>query len=136
MRKDKGLYIGAIFVAMVVVVASVFLWSRRTINTSPKITPAQYEQQFANASSPYVLIDVRTPDEFASGHIAGAINISVQTLPDRLSEVPHDKPIVVYCHSGNRSAQAAVILSNAGYTNIFDLGGILAWTAAGLPTFQ
>jgi phage shock protein E len=147
MRKDKGrgkkqnqnkrlLLISASLVVIVVAAAGIFVWSRSTISTVPKITPVQYQHQFASAATPHILIDVRTPDEFASGYIDGAVNISVQTLPDRLSEVPRDKPVIVYCHSGNRSAQAASILSKAGYTNVYDMGGILAWTAAGLPTVQ
>lgn len=95
------------------------------------IDPAAYQAQFDDA--PHILIDVRTPQEFASGHIPGAINISVETLADRLSEIPEGQPVVVYCRSGNRSASAAQILAGAGYTDIYDLGGIIEWTAAGLP---
>ncbi|MFZ4816453.1 MAG: rhodanese-like domain-containing protein [Phototrophicaceae bacterium] len=95
------------------------------------ITPQQYQSEFANA--PHFLLDVRTVEEFNSGHISNAANISLQTLATRLAEVPQDQPIVVYCRSGNRSAQAAQILRDAGYTEIYDLGGILAWQSAGLP---
>jgi rhodanese-related sulfurtransferase len=77
---------------------------------------------------------VRTPAEFASGHIAGARNIAVQVLPQRLSEIPKDKPVVIYCRSGNRSKQAMRYLSQAGYNDLYDLGGIMAWQAQGLPT--
>jgi phage shock protein E len=119
----------------ILVTAGVFVWSMSKSTIVSKITPAQYTEQCTNVT-PHLLIDVRTPEEFASERIAGAINISLQTLPKRLSEIPHDIPVVLYCHSGNRSGQATSILSNAGYTNISDMGGILAWTAAGLPTVQ
>lgn len=132
---NKRLLIGVALIALIVIVGMV-VWTMTKTTTVPKITPAQYTAQYGNATVPHLLIDVRTSEEFATEHIAGAINISLQTLPDRLSEIPRDIPVVLYCHSGNRSGQAASILSNAGYTNISDLGGILAWTAAGLPTVQ
>jgi rhodanese-related sulfurtransferase len=92
----------------------------------------QYNQRFVDGED-HLLIDVRTPEEFASGHIPGAINISVQTLPDRLSEIAEDQTIVVYCRSGNRSATATDILVAAGYAPVFDLGGIQDWVSAGYP---
>lgn len=98
---------------------------------SQVIAPLNYVDQFE--STQHVLLDVRTPQEFNDGHIAGSINIAVETLAGRLDEVPRDQPIVVYCRSGNRSAQAAQILTQAGFTNVYDLGGIIAWEAAGLP---
>lgn len=73
------------------------------------------------------LLDVRTPEEFADGHIEGAVNVPVQSLRERLDEVPRDRPIVVYCQSGRRSAAAAAILEQAGYEAIHDLGGIGNW---------
>lgn len=97
-----------------------------------RIAPSEYQESFA-ANVDHILIDVRTPAEFSSGHIPGAINISVETLEQRLSEVSGDVPVVVYCRSGNRSAQAARILANAGYAQIYDLGGIVDWAAQGYP---
>lgn len=95
------------------------------------ISPAQYMAQFSTVE--HVLVDVRTVGEFQSGHIAGAANIPVETLAARLGELPKDKPIVLYCRSGNRSAQAARILRKAGYVDVYDLGGIIAWQAQGYP---
>jgi rhodanese-related sulfurtransferase len=100
------------------------------INT--KITPADYQAKFG-ANVDHVLLDVRTPQEFASGHIPGAANISIDELAGRLSEVPQDKPVVLYCRSGNRSNQAAQILDRAGHTQIYDLGGIIHWIQQGYP---
>lgn len=105
----------------------------QTASAVQDIAPAQYQQQFAQAAAPHLLLDVRTPEEFNSGHIPGAVNISVETLADRLSEVPRDQPVVVYCRSGNRSATAAQILAEAGYADVYDLGGITTWAAQGLP---
>jgi phage shock protein E len=74
------------------------------------------------------LVDVRTTDEFADGHLDGAVNIPVQDLEARLAEVgPKDKPVVVYCRSGGRSARAKRLLEGAGYTSVIDLGGIGNW---------
>lgn len=95
------------------------------------ISPQAYQDQFGASKAAHFLLDVRTPEEFASGHIAGAINISVDTLDQHLSEVPKDQPVIVYCHSGNRSAQATQILQNAGYGQIYDLGGVVQWQQAG-----
>ena len=74
------------------------------------------------------LIDVRTTDEFADGHLDGAINIPVQDLETRLADVgPKDKAVVVYCRSGGRSARAKRLLENAGFTSVIDLGGLGNW---------
>ncbi|HRW50677.1 MAG TPA: rhodanese-like domain-containing protein [Caldilinea sp.] len=100
------------------------------VNT--KIAPADYQSKFGSGSE-HILIDVRTPEEFASGHIPGSVNIPVDSLGQRLSEVPQDKPVVVYCRSGNRSNQAAQILDQAGYSQIYDLGGIVTWQQQGFP---
>ena len=102
------------------------------ILASEQITPLEYQNQFGDSSS-HLLIDVRTPEEFASGHIQNAVNISVETLQARLDEVPRGTPVVVYCRSGNRSASAAQILGEGGYQPVYDLGGIQDWVAQGLP---
>jgi len=99
------------------------------------ISPVAYNQEYA-PSTDHLLIDVRTRGEYAAGHIAGSVNIPVEELASRLDEVPQGQPIVVYCRSGNRSAQAAGILANAGYADIYDLGGIIAWQSAGYPLQQ
>ncbi|GIV71200.1 rhodanese-like domain-containing protein [Caldilinea sp.] len=102
------------------------------VKVKAKITPAEYQARFG-ANADHILIDVRTPEEFAGGHIPGAVNISVEQLAQRLSEIPKDKPVVLYCRSGNRSNQAAQILERAGYSQIYDLGGIITWAQQGYP---
>ncbi len=96
------------------------------------IGPNDYVSQFGEDAA-HILVDVRTPTEFESGHIPGAINIPVDSLANELDQLPADQDIVVYCQSGNRSVRASRILSDAGYGSIFDLGGIIQWRAAGLP---
>ncbi len=75
------------------------------------------------------LIDVRTPEEYAGGHIEGAKNIPVQVLDQRMGELGTDKArgVVVYCRSGRRSAQAAEALKAAGFVDVVDLGPMSAW---------
>ena len=87
-------------------------------------------------SNPSLLIvDVRTIQEFAQGHLKGAVNIPLSDLPLRSGELEKNKPILVYCHTGNRSAQASAILVKAGFTHIYNMeGGISAWTNSGYPT--
>ena len=83
------------------------------------------------------LVDVRTPAEFADGHIAGAVNIDIydNAFMDK-AEAALDKtrPIAIYCRSGKRSADAAARLADAGYQVTNLNGGILAWQDAHLPT--
>ena len=75
-----------------------------------------------------VLIDVRTPGEFQQHHIPGAINIPLQELERRLSELPNsDEEIVLYCRSGNRSSTARQILQRQGFEKVHDLGAITRW---------
>ena len=99
----------------------------------PVIQPQEYKARFMDGKQPHTLVDVRTAEEFREGHIPGAINIAVQELGGKLSKIPQDKPVVVYCRSGSRSANAAQSLLAAGYTEVYDLGGLLEWGRQGLP---
>ena len=78
----------------------------------------------------YIILDVRRADEYAGGHIPGAINIANESIgTDEIPELPDkDQLILVYCRSGNRSKQTAQKLVDLGYTNIVEFGGILDWT--------
>ena len=86
-----------------------------------------YEQLMTDNS--INLIDVREPSEFATGYIFGAQLIPLNTIESSIQNMitNKDTKIFVYCRSGNRSAQAAQILVNLGYTNVFDIGGIIDW---------
>ncbi len=72
------------------------------------------------------LVDVRTREEFASGHVAGARNIPLQELEARLGELPQGRKVVLYCRSGARSANAAGLLQRRGY-EVVDIGPMSAW---------
>lgn len=80
------------------------------------------------------VLDVRTPQEFAEGHVPGAKNISHDQLAARLGEVPRDKDVVLYCHSGRRAGLAADVLKANGYTRLSHLeGDMQGWVAKGRP---
>ena len=78
----------------------------------------------------YVILDVRTPEEYAERHIAGAVNLPNEEIgTEPIEELPDlDQLILVYCRSGNRSKQASEKLVKLGYTNVYEFGGINDWT--------
>lgn len=80
------------------------------------------------ATAGAVLVDVRTPEEYRSGHIPGSCNIPLQQL-ELVSAVAEkkDTALYVHCHSGARSRQAAAFLQSMGYTNVHNIGGITAY---------
>lgn len=79
-------------------------------------------QLSATVSKDAFLVDVRTPGEFASGTVPGAVNIPLDTLPTQLAKFNGKKTIVVFCRSGNRSAQAKNILVQNGFKNVINGG--------------
>jgi rhodanese-related sulfurtransferase len=98
-----------------------------------EISNQQAQAQRATGQS-LVFLDVRTPEEFASGHVPGAVNIPVKQLPDRLAELGKGDQLVVYCERGPRALAAVDTLSQAGYTDMSHMTGDMAgWRAAGLP---
>jgi len=68
------------------------------------------------------LVDVRTPGEFAGGHVSGSVNIPLNNLPAQLGKFKNKKNIVVFCRSGNRSGQAKIILEQNGFTRVVNGG--------------
>lgn len=84
--------------------------------------------------SDLVILDVRTASEYEDGHIEGAVNIPVQELSSRLDELSNEDELLVYCRTGNRSAQAVDILQDVGFTKIYHMNaGITGWIEAGYP---
>ncbi len=99
------------------------------------ITPTEASKMFAAKEA--VIIDVREQNEWDGGHIPGAIHVPVAQLNNRLAELEEykDRPVIMQCRSGRRSAQGAVALNAAGFNKLFNMeGGILAWEQAGLET--
>ena len=88
------------------------------------------------AESGVVTLDVRTPGEFAEGHIEGARLIDFQSgnFENEIATLDKNATYAVYCRSGNRSGQAVKVMQDAGFTNVFNLnGGVIDWANAGLP---
>ena len=95
------------------------------------LSPEKFEQKMNNID--VQLIDVRTPEEFAEGHLLHAININVNgdSFDSITAKLDKEKPIMVYCKMGGRSAKAASNLKQQGFKNISDLdGGITSWLEA------
>jgi hydroxyacylglutathione hydrolase len=104
------------------------------IRVIPRMTAPALAERLTESPAPRV-VDVRSEKEWQAGHLAGSINIPLTHLRDRLAEVPLDRPVVVHCEGGYRSAIGASLLAEAGRTNVHDLvGGIKAWLASKLPT--
>lgn len=83
------------------------------------------------------LLDVRTPGEYQQLRLDGARLIPIDQLVQRLAEVPRDRPILVYCAVGSRSAQVVNYLARRGYPELYNLyGGIYAWAQKGYPILQ
>jgi len=97
------------------------------------LTPDDFENQLSKSKQAQ-LIDVRTPAEYKDGHLKNAQNIDYknQAFKDQISKLDKTKPVFVYCLAGSRSAAAAEILHDNGFSEIYDMkGGYLKWTSAG-----
>jgi rhodanese-related sulfurtransferase len=82
-----------------------------------------------DAGEPHLLLDVREPDEIATASVAGATTIPMAEVPARIAELPTDRPIVVMCHAGGRSARVTAFLNGNGFPNAVNLaGGIDDWS--------
>lgn len=88
------------------------------------------------AAEARTLIDVRTPAETAEGHLDGALLIDLQApdFAEQVGALPRDEPYLVYCRSGNRSAEAIAIMTDLGFTDVVNGGGFDDLAAAGVPT--
>ena len=97
-------------------------------NTYEQITPAE-AKGIMDTEQNYIILDVRTEEEFAEGHIAGAILIPDYEITEKAESVLMDKDqqILVYCRSGRRSKNAASQLVELGYSNVKEFGGIIDW---------
>ncbi len=96
--------------------------------TYEQITPKQ-AKEIMEKEKDYIILDVRTAEEFQEGHIPGAVNLDHEETKARAGEILPEKGqlILVYCRSGRRSKIAAETLLELGYTNVKEFGGILDW---------
>ena len=103
------------------------------VGCAPKYSYTQISMEEAIAmmeeSTDYILLDVRTHEEFAELHIPGAICVPNEEIgTDEIPELPNkEQLILVYCRSGNRSKQASEKLAKLGYSNVYEFGGIIDW---------
>lgn len=107
-----------------------------TFVATPMSQEALLEQQAKHPKQLFVL-DVRTPQEYAEGHVPGAVNVPHDQLASRLAEVPKDKDVVLYCRSGRRAGMAADVLAANGYKHLSHLEGDMnAWVEKGRPVVK
>lgn len=106
------------FLVLCAVIAALMIFKRLG-----QISPVKARELVKSGAK---LIDVRSPAEFASGHIEGAVNVPVGALKDDKLGAK-DQPLIVYCASGTRSAMARSVLKSRGYTQVFNLGAMSRW---------
>jgi rhodanese-related sulfurtransferase len=121
--------------AVAIVSGAMLLWPlvRRTMG-GPGVSPAQATHLINREDA--LVVDVREPGEFAAGHVLGAKNLPLARLQAQGTELPKrkERPIIVYCDSGDRAGKATAALKKHGFTRVSSLaGGIGAWQQAGLP---
>ncbi|MBN2870119.1 MAG: rhodanese-like domain-containing protein [Campylobacterales bacterium] len=119
-------------------VALYFVYAKGWILAPFESVSAKQAHELLQRDGNVTLLDVRTPEEFAEGHIEGATLIPVQVLSENLSVLANvkDKRIIVYCRSGSRSVSASRILAENGFVPVNVQGGILAWESEGLKTVR
>ena len=108
-------------------------------NTGLQLLPATAFSEQLTAHQSFTLLDVRTPEEFAAGHLQGAVNMNIYDtdFDQRLAALDKSKAVFVYCKAGGRSGDAASRLKDMGFEEVYDMqGGFMAWSAAGLPSTQ
>ncbi len=93
-------------------------------------SPEELQRLVSQPSEPYILVDVRTAEEFAAGHIPTAVNIPVTVIDTQPPAADKNALIIVYCRSGRRSHAAKELLDELGYLRVVDFGGIDRWTGA------
>lgn len=119
----------------IAVVAGIAAWAAVSADFPlPLISQDAFVASEKSADQAPFVLDVRTPDEFVSGYVPGAVNIPHDQLASRLAEVPKDRQVVLYCRSGRRTEIAAQVLASNGYTRLQHLeGDITAWQSARRP---
>lgn len=127
--------ITAIFFVSVAVAIFASLQYTAKATTQPSIQSSPYLIERVK-NNDWMLIDVRSPEEFAEGHIPGAVNMPYDAIDDYINELEgnKEKPIIVYCRSGRRAKLAMKVLEALEFSEVMHLeGDMLGWSAAGLP---
>jgi phage shock protein E len=123
----------AITLALICMFAAPAFAETETSSEAPSIAPTELAARRASGTAP-VVIDVRTSEEFATGHIPGAVNIPYDVVATRISEIDAPNGVALYCMVGPRARKGETALLRAGYAPVLHLeGGLAAWQEAGLP---
>ena len=120
---------------LIAVIGSILLLAGCS-STSSAIDLSVTEFSSKVAEAGVITLDVRTPGEYAEGHLEGAQLIDFQSgnFENEISSLDKNATYAVYCRSGNRSGQAVMVMQDAGFTNVFNMnGGVIDWANAGLP---
>lgn len=136
----KALMYAALFVPLLVMTAcrhssTTENGSQNTGSIKADLSADAFEEKLSKSISAQ-LIDVRTPGEYAEGHLKGALNYDINSgnFEDRITKLDKTKPVFVYCLSGGRSAQAADLLAETGFPEVYNMeGGIMKWYAGNKP---
>ena len=110
------------------IIASAFLLGA-CIGLSYRRITQEKAMKIMEEETGYLIVDVRRPDEFAEGHIEGAINVPNEGITDEMPEELPDKDqlLLIYCRTGRRSKEASEKLAKIGYKNVYEFGGINTW---------
>jgi rhodanese-related sulfurtransferase len=120
---------------LIVLIGSILLLAGCSSSSSAiDLSVTEFSSKVAEAG--VITLDVRTPGEYAEGHLEGAQLIDFQSgnFENEISSLDKNATYAVYCRSGNRSGQAVKVMQDAGFTNVFNMnGGVIDWANAGLP---
>jgi phage shock protein E len=116
---------------MVIIAVMLTLSTVAALAAVRNITSGEAKEMLAKRAKVY-LLDVRTPDEYRQAHLKGAVLIPTSDLQLKYYEVPRDRPVIVYCAVGSRSAAAANFLASKGYKDVYNMAdGIVGWYRSG-----
>jgi rhodanese-related sulfurtransferase len=148
-NKNRTFITLLIFVALAAVIFSVLAGCSSTstiTQTSPPVTRQEISVNDAHtlieanqSDLTFVILDVRTPGEYADGHIENSVLVDFQApaFRDEVARLDKGKTYLVYCRTGNRSAGASDVMVGLGFTDVYNMtGGITAWQAAGFPVVK
>jgi rhodanese-related sulfurtransferase len=121
---------------LVVTALLLFLGAPALAAVATGIAPPVAKQMLKDRKNVY-LLDVRTPGEYQQMRLADAHLIPIDQVTQRIGEIPQDRPVIVYCAVGSRSAQVFNYLARRGYNEVYNLeGGITAWAQSGYPVLK
>lgn len=133
---SRSLLTALIGVVLAATLAACASTETSTAEAGVRVDDAEAVAALLEAEPDRTVIDVRTPEEFAAGHVEGAVLVDYNApdFADRIAEFDPEGDYVIYCRSGNRSAGARDVMADQGFTDVVDVeGGIVAWNEAGLP---